>query len=143
MQLRAVFVPDAVGKAYTVINFLQSGDAFSQFLLVFVSYGLGYHVKSVGQQGFLGVVSQDSESRPVDAEDSGAVQCMAHYAAVHGGKKHLQGMVFPDDLLLIGPLLGDVHRHAHGSHDGAIQVIEGGFVGGEQFQTFAGLNGLL
>ncbi len=68
---------------------------------------------------------------------------MAQHAAVHGGEQGFQRVVLPAQLLLIGPLPGYVDANAHGAHDAAVQVVQGGLIGGQQPGPLAGLDGFL
>ena len=67
---------------------------------------------------------QNLQSSPVDAENLGTVQTVAHDAAVHGGEESLQGFGFGNQLLLIEPLLCHVDGDAYGAHDAAVQIIQ-------------------
>ena len=71
------------------------------------------------------------------------VHRVAHHAAVQSGKNGLQRLIFPDDLPLVGPLLGHIDGHANGAHHAAVQVIKGRFIGGEQPCPLPGHDDLL
>ena len=125
-MVHAVLHADAVPRG------VQGHDAFPQRLPVFLQHGGGHHVEAVLQQLLLRGVAQQLQRGLVDADDVLSVQGVAHDAAVHGGEQGLQNLAFPDDFLLIGPLLGHVDGYAHRAHHGAVQIVQGGFIGGEQ-----------
>ena len=138
-----VGMPDPVLHADAVLHVFQGLDAVQQLFPVLAEHGVGNGVEAGLQEFRLGLEAQNGQSGPVDAEDAGSVQAVAQYAAVHGGEEGFQGVVLPPQLLLIGPLLRHVDAHAHGAHDAAIQVVQGGFVGGQEPGSLAGLHRLL
>ena len=135
-------MPHPVFDVGAVPHLGQRLDAGPELGLVLLHHRGGDHLKAAVQQLLLGAVAQNLESRPVDADNPGAVRGMAHHAAVHGGEEVLQLPVLVHDLLLVGPLLGDVDGHPHGAHHAAVAVIQGGFVGIQYPLAHAGLNGL-
>ncbi len=137
-----VVMPDPVFHADAVPHVNQGLDAAQQLLPVLLHHGGGDGVEAVLGEFLLGLIAQNGQSGPVDAENAGPVQAVAQNAAVHGGKEGFQGLVFPAQLLLIGPLLCHVNAHAHSAHDAAVQVVQGGLVGGQKPGSPASLNGL-
>ena len=121
----------------------QRLDAVPELGLVLRHHRGGDHLEAAVQQFLLRAVAQYLKGRPVDADDSGAVQCMAHHAAVHGGKEVFQLPVFIHNLLFVSPLLCNVNGQAHGTHHAAVAVVQWGLVGGQQTGPSAGLDGLL
>ena len=133
------FVAEAVFHADAVAFFLQRQDSLSEPIFILVHHGGGDHVEAVIHQFFRGIISQDVQGGLVDADDSGSVQGMAHHAAFQSGENRLQGLVLLGDFLFIGTLLGHIDCHAHRAHDAAVQIVQGGFVGGKQLHAVAGL----
>ena len=132
MENIAALMAHPVLDAGAVAHFFQRLDTGAQPVPVLLQHRGGHGVEPGRQHLLLGGVAQYAQRGPVDADDMLAVQGVAHDAAVHGGEEGLQLMVLPGDLLLIGPLLGHIDGHAHGAHDGAVQIIQGGLVGGQQ-----------
>ena len=139
----AVPVANLILNVDVVAHLAQACDAGVEPLPVLIRHRGDHHVKSIGDHVLCGLVAQDFQRRPVDAEDALAVNGVAHHAAVHRGKERLQLSVLIDDLLLVGPLLGNVDGNAHRSHHHAVHVVQGGFIGCQQPGPIAGLYRLL
>ena len=143
-------MPDVpVLSAHTVFNtdivslFDQLCDICPKLFLILLQYGGRNHMKAVFHHLFLRFVAQYLQSRSVDTDDVCPIHCMAHHTAVHGGKDRLQGMILLYNLLLIGPLLGHINRHAHGPHNTAVQIIQGRLISRKQPYPVAGLHRFL
>ncbi len=139
----AVLVAHAVLGGHRVADVFQQGDACAQSLGVFGQHRGGYHIEAVLHEALLGFVAENSQGGLVHADQAAAVEGMGDHAAFHGGEDGLQGAVLLDDLVLEGALLGDVDAHPHGAHNGAVDVVQGRLVGGEQADAVAGLHRLL
>ena len=116
----AVGVLNPVLHIDAVLLLTQGEDGVPQLWLVLIQNSGGDQIESVFHHFRLGPVTQNLQGGPVDAEDAGPVQTVAHDAAVHGGEEGFQGLGLGNQLLFIGPLLSDVDGGAHGAHDAAI-----------------------
>ncbi len=123
MQDISIGMPHAVFHADAVPLVFQRTDGLTQLLLVFVYHGFGHHVEARLHQLFLGFIAQYVQRGFVDAENLGAVDGMAQHAAIQGGEDVFHHLIFGDNFLLIGSLLGDVDGYAHSAHDAAVQVV--------------------
>ena len=68
---------------------------------------------------------------------------MAQDAAVHRGEQRFQSPCFRNELLSVLVFLRGVDAHAHGAHDAPVQVVQRGFVCGEQPGSILRLDGFL
>ena len=143
MENMPVGMPDPVLHADAVSRVFQRFNGGQQPVPVLIDDRGGDGVKAVLEKFRLGRIAQNFQGGPVNAENTGPIQAVTQHAAVHRGKKSLQGLVFPAQLLFIGPLLRHVDGHAHGAHDAAVQIVQGRLVGGQQPGPLAGLDGLL
>ena len=141
MENITVRMPYAVLCADAVSGFFQGSDLILKFFPVLVQYGWGHQVKSVLQHSFGGRVSQNIQGGGVDADQTRTVQRMTHNAAVHRGKECFQRLIFADEFPGISAFLRHIDSDAHRSHDTPVQIVQGGFVGGEGAQPLAGLYG--
>ncbi len=142
MENLSVGMTDPIFHADAVPRIFEGLDAVQQLFSVPLHYGGGNGVEAVSKELFLRLVAQDFQG-PVDAEDPGPIQTVAEHAAVHRGKQGFQGLVFPAQFFLIGPLFRYVDPYAYSAHDAAVQVVQRGLVGGQQAGSLAGLDGFL
>ena len=143
VQHPPVGVAYTVGDARAVPLLLEGADAAAQPFPVLRQHRGGDEVKARPRQLLLGGIAQYAQGRLVDADDASVVQGMDEDAAVHGGKQGLKVLVFAEQLLLEGPLPGDVDANPHGAHHGAVYVVQRGLVGGEHPLALPGLDDLL
>ncbi len=139
----AVLVAHAVLGGEAVPHLGELHDLLAQAAAVLPDHGRRHHVEALLAQFLLGREAEDVERRPVDAQDARAVKAMRQDAAVERGEDGLQRVVLLDQVVLVGAFLRDVDADAHRSHDGAVEVVQGRFVGGEQPGAGARLDDLL
>ena len=86
MEEPPVFVPDPIPDVDALPHFFQIQNGFPQLLAVLIHDGGRHHIKAAAHQLLHGAVAQDIQRRTVDADNVGAVDAVAHDAAVQGGE---------------------------------------------------------
>ena len=89
MEYLAVLVLHPILHTHRILHILQHLYAVEKLGFILFKDSTGDHVEAIRQQFLLGLIAQELQGSPVDAEDTGAVQGVAHHPAVHGGKDHL------------------------------------------------------